>query len=615
MLPNCVTFPAMARRIRLSWLPIGAFFLICLHWRMLSPAFSIPWDASDFMLPVQHWFGSAVRHGHDPSWMPHLAGGYPVGRELQFGFMGLVHPTAAVLFRGTTLAITTPILLMYVLSYAAAFGIARLNGLRPWSAMFAGLWTACSGFWLGNASHLPILTAVTASLIIALSLFAFARRRRWAPLCTVAGFVLGINGSYPTTLFFGCQIVGVLAILLLIRRRISLRGFCGFAVAVAVGIASGLPTLLSTATWFAKTPRSGGVSAEECMRQSTAPQALATFFTPLIKVDECKWPGSTDVTLDRFHLTFTAIPLLGAALLCIRRWRWRGWTCALLVLLAADFTSGRNGIIREWLAHQFWFERLNHCLPADHAWLLPAALAMGLAAFVDAAGGAWVRRRWLVQAALAVVLFVDAAVVMSGIGLGLVYGKAWPPWHPGRAPSFQSVWLPQDQPALDAGRLRPATGNGDITNTAAIPDRMLPWGFVAATVADYERDFFAGRRDWICGRGKLRDGATGAPVTYRLERYEPTSVKIVVPADAPRDIVWNDVDDGWWRATANGAALENREAPSGLRRYRLPPGEVTLRMSYAPAIPIWSGWAAAWTALAIGAIWSRTRRRPTRRRT
>ena len=65
------------------WL-LAVILLLLLHRRLLSRRWCIPWDASEFVLPMQHWFASAIKAGEDPSWCPLIAGGFPVARELQW---------------------------------------------------------------------------------------------------------------------------------------------------------------------------------------------------------------------------------------------------------------------------------------------------------------------------------------------------------------------------------------------------------------------------------------------------------------------------------------------------------------------------------------------------
>ncbi len=585
------------------WL-LAVILLLLLHRRLLSRRWCPPWDAAEFVLPMQHWFASAVRAGEDPSWCPLIAGGFPVARELQFGYMGLLHPLTALAFGGTTLAVSVPVLALFLTAFGSVHAIARLLGLGPWPSVWAGLWAACSGWWLGNASHLPVLAAATFTLLIAAGLLGFARGRPWAPLAVTGGWVLAVNGAYPTTLLFGGQMLGLLGVVLLIGRILSWRRLLGFLAASVVGVAAGLPTLLSAYTWFGQTWRGAGLTAAQTLARSTAPQALLTFFRPLIPVEACHWPGAVDVTLDRFHLTFAALPLLVLALGGLRRWRGLGWACAGFVLLGVDFCLGRHAYVRAFLTEHLWFERLNRCLPADHGWLIPAALAVGLAAVLDVlwrshfAG----RRRRVVLVNL--LLAADVALVVLSISRGLVVGRAGWPWRPPPAPAYQVVWTAEDQARLDAGRDCDEARMKRIDNTPSLPDRFLPWGFVSAGVKAYEADFFARRLQWICGPGKLRDARDAAPVDYRLVRYAPTEVRFVVPASAPRDLVWNDVDDGWWTVTVDGRDVSVPGAPSGLRRFVLPPGEAEVRMIYRSRWPIWSGWLAALGGLVLAGAWS-----------
>lgn len=586
----------------------GLAFLVCLHRHLLSSKYALHWDAVDFLLPVMHWFQSAVNAGESPAWMPHLAGGFPVGRELQFGFMGPLHPIMSMAFPGSTQAVSVLLLLLYTTGYSAVWGIARMMRIDPWPATWVALWVCASGFWIGNASHIPIMTAVTFTLVITLGLFGFGDNRRWAPIAVAMGWLLAINGCYPTTLFFGGVMIGLTALLLIAARRLSLRGFCQFLGASAIGIAAGLPTLFAAATWFRNTPHGNDMPIDEVMRMSTAPEAFKTFFMPLIRIEDCKWVGATDITLDRFHLTFAAILLLPIALIRLRRWRGAAWVCAVFVLIGVDATLGKNGFLRYWLAEQFALARLNHCMPADHAWLIPVALAFGLGHLLQSEWRTRLAGRPWRMIAVSALLAFDVGWVITANNRQLVANHAWPPWHPKPAPQFQVVWEPHEQVELDAGRACTPDLLARADNTPAIPDHMLPWGFVSAGVRKYESDFRAKRLDWICGEGKLRDTATTQSVPYRLIRYAPTEVRIVVGAEAPRDLVWNDVDDGWWEITANGENARAPYSPSGLRRFMLPDGEIDVCMTYRPLIPIWTGWAGSALCLLISLVWVVRRR-------
>lgn len=587
----------------------GLLFLVALHRHLLSSQYALHWDAVDFLLPVMHWFQSAVSAGESPAWMPHLAGGFPAGRELQFGFMGVLHPLLALAFPGTTLSVSVLLLIIYCTGYSAVWGISRMLRMDAWPATWVALWVCASGFWLGNASHIPIMIAVTFSLVITLGLFGFSDGRRWAPVAVAIGWVLAINGCYPTTLFFGGVLIGLVALVLMAGRRLKFRAFFQFLAASALGIAAGLPTLLAAATWFRITPRGGDMSVAEVMQYSTAPEAFKTFLRPLISIEDCKWVGSTDITLDRFHLTFAAIVLLPIALLRVRRWRGVAWACAAFVLMGIDFTLGKNAVVRYWLAENFALARLNHCMPADHAWVIPVALAIGLGVLLQSEWRVRLRGRpWRILAVSAL-LALDVGLVVTANSRELIANHAWPPWNPAPAPQFKTEWEPHEQALLDASRACAPEQIARIDNTAAIPDHLLPWGFVSASVSKFETDFHARRLDWICGEGKLRDAATGQRVAYQLIRYTPTEVRIAVPADAPRDLVWNDVDDGWWEITVDGENAKAPYAPSGLRRFMLPRGEVEVRMTYLPRIPMWSGWAAASACIGLSTYWSLRRPR------
>lgn len=595
--------PADSRRTVLGGAVLGVGLVVAIHHRLLSSRYVVPWDASDFMLPVMQWFASAIRAGESPAWIPYLAGGFPAARELQFGYMGPLHPILALLFVGTTRMTSIFVLAIYAATFLGMFAIARRLRLSAFAALWIGLWVAGSGFWLGNGSHLPILIAATASLYIVLGLLGLAEDRRWAPLCTAAAWVFGINGGYPTTLLFGGQIAGLIAIGLLIARRLSWRALRSFVLASALGIAAGAPTLVAAKTWFDVTPRARPLTPEQAMRVSTHPQTLLSFFRPLITVEQSCGPHATDPTLDRFHLTFAAIGLLAVAIAFVPRWRATDWFLLALLLLGIDFTLGRYGIIRPWLAGNFAWSRLNQYPPADHAWLIPAAAALGLGRLVHAAHERWLRGRPAAQLVVSIALAADVIVVATCVSRELVAVRAWPPWNPPPAPDFKVIFTADEQAALDAGRLCNETTMRLISNTPAMPDRFLPWGFVSAAVKAYEDDFFARRLDWICGPGKLRDAQTARPVAYRLVRYAPTEVRIVVPAEAPRDLVWNDADDGWWSIEAAGRNVKTADAPSGLRRFRLPSGEYEVRMHYRPRIPFWTGWITAAAALLIAAGW------------
>ncbi len=590
------------------WL-FGVFLLLVLHRRLLSRRWSIPWDASGFLLPLQHWFASAVTAGEDPSWCPLLGGGFPAAREIQFGYMGLLYPLTALMFRGTTVATSMVLLILYLVTFFSTFGMARMLGIGKWPAAWAGVWITASGWWLGNASHLPYLTSASFTLLIAAGLFGFAQGRRWAPLAVIAGWILAVNGCYPTTLLFGGQIIVILAFVMLCFGVLAWKDGFRFLLASALGIGATLPTLFSAATWFRQTWRAGGLTVDQTLARSTAPEALKTFFMPLIPWPECKWPGAVDVTLDRFHLTFAAIPLLLIAIVHFRRWSRWGWLCAILVLIGTDACLGKYAWLRAFLARHFWFERLNRCLPADHGWLIPAALSIGLAAVLDQLWCRYIVGQPARTIFLNLVLTTDVVIVVLGISRGLVIGRSQAPWRPPPAQPYKIVWTPSDQSKLDAGRACDEEEMKCLDNTPSIPDRMLPWGFLSAGVNAYEEDFFARRLEWICGPGKLRDALSAAPVAYRLIRYAPTEVRILVPSKAPRDLVWNDVNDSWWTITVEGQDVHTAGAPSGMRRFALPPGEVEVVMAYEPRIPIWNGWLAATVGLLLGGTWTWCRRR------
>jgi hypothetical protein len=281
---------------------------------------------------------------------------------------------------------------------------------------------------------------------------------------------------------------------------------------------------------------------------------------------EKTYPGAVDPTMDRFHLLFLAPCLIGLAwVLCRKRERRQLLVTTSLALLLTLLALGSNSIIpiREWLARSLFLYRAGRFPAGEHrgfalfAWAL--VMAVGLERLQDHVRSTRIRQGLIALLCIDFLLVMAATVHVRFMRLPLNLQ--------GYVASFRVRYLPQDQALIDTPRGCPFDPRNEFDQRLTPPDRFSWNGYTNLFSKHYmqERNEV---KDLLCGPSRLWDLKTHRALPYHLVEYTPSRIVFDVPSNALEskpELLWADVNDGYWKLWVNGKKQNFRDAPAGLR--------------------------------------------------
>lgn len=396
--PQGLSSQQTQRRLSIAVLVLA---VLIFYWIPLTDAgTTLQWDAIDYHLSIQKYFGDEIRNGRVPFWTEYAYSGFPFLADPQVGaFYPLNWPF--FLYGVTAEALKWELALHALLACVGVFLLALEWIESPPLAAMAAMMFGFSGFFAGHSSHIGMFqSAAWLPWLLWGAHRALVRGRSFALIgAGLAGACLVLAGHFQTALYSFSALflyaVGVAAIGKSSWRRAS-RTLAGI----------GLLTVLLSAVQILPTYEltSQSIRAAQSYAQKTSGtlewRAFGTLFVPNM-YGSVSGHYTGPVNRSQYYL-YGGILLIPLAVLgCVaKRLRWVG---LMLAVPAVWYAFGPPGGLYWLITALPGFAKVRAPI---HVWFV-VALALALLA---AAGAEGLSKRWSVgwlAFALAGVTFCD----------------------------------------------------------------------------------------------------------------------------------------------------------------------------------------------------------------
>ncbi len=152
---------------------------------------SVQWDAENVHLFNLQYSSSLLSNGEIPLWTPHIFWGYPQIADPQVGLFYPFNLLTSLFTEYTADILLYQTVLNYILAGFFMWLLVRYLTRHFWIALFAGGVYMFSGFMVGHASHIGMMTS-GAWLPLIFLLTILALRKLNFKMAVFAGFVSGI---------------------------------------------------------------------------------------------------------------------------------------------------------------------------------------------------------------------------------------------------------------------------------------------------------------------------------------------------------------------------------------------------------------------------------------
>ncbi len=252
-------------------------------------------DLTDKFLPMRTWTAQQLLGGTLPHWNPYVFCGMPFRTETAVYYP----PNALFLFLPAARALAVSLAAHLALAGVSCFLLARLLGLRRFSAFAAGLvYAFCAQQVLRvYAGHVPITSSAAWIPLVFFFVERYLRRRRARDFAAGAiVFALQIFSDNTQIVFYtsaGVAVYALLRTILFSRERRTagraLRGFAGVIGLLGLGAALAAVQVVPEVELAGHSVRSIG-SYAFASSFSLPPENLLTFLAPSIMGDDIVTP-------------------------------------------------------------------------------------------------------------------------------------------------------------------------------------------------------------------------------------------------------------------------------------------------------------------------------------
>jgi len=509
--PQGLSSQQTQRRLSIAALVLA---VLIFYWIPLTDAgTTLQWDAIDYHLSVQKYFGDEIRNGRAPFWTEYTYSGFPFLADPQVGaFYPLNWPF--FLYGVTAEALKWELALHALLACLGVFLLALEWIESPPLAAMAAMMYGFSGFFAGHSSHIGMFqSAAWLPWLLWGAHRALVRGRSFALIgAGLAGACLFLVGHFQTALYS-------FSALFLYALGVAAIGKCSWWRAIRMLAGIGVLTVLLSAVQILPTYElaSQSIRAAQSYAQKTSGtlewRAFGTLFVPnMYGSVSGHYTGPVDRSQYYLYGGILLIPL--AVLGCLaKRLRWVG---LMLAVPAGWYAFGPPGGLYWLIAALPGFAKVRAPI---HVWFV-VALALALLA---AAGAEGLSRRWRVgwlAFALAGVTFCDLTF-WNSLENQLAYARS----------SFEQLYGRRE--AQDAALVRQALPEGTRFHAAnsstvlgpmngSIDERLeVTYGYNPLELKRYSEYFSA-----IAANPKLL-GALNA--SWQARRSRPEAVAGTLP--------------------------------------------------------------------------------------
>jgi hypothetical protein len=296
------------------------------------------YDAIDVFYPNRFFTGECLREGILPLWNPHQHLGYPIFGD---GSAGVWYPIAW--FFGALSGYTITILhlefiLHIILAGIGMFCLAKRLKISQSTALILGICYMLSGFFVGNAQHLPyVVSGAWLPFFLGAYYDLVFKKRNLDALKTGFYAYLLLSGGYPAFVFILIYLVSAIFLyrfFLLLRLNKSI-AFQFFRLNVLAGIASVLFSSVLLVSFYLiqdKITRTASFSLEEALFGPLSIPSLVSFISPFATVKSPEQLG-TDISMANAYIGIIPLVFFFGSFLCrVRRFKIVLWILCLFFL-------------------------------------------------------------------------------------------------------------------------------------------------------------------------------------------------------------------------------------------------------------------------------------------
>ncbi len=270
-----------------------AFFPVVMH---IHP---VKWDMIDCFYPWRFHIGECLQNGQLPWWNPYQDLGYPIHADPSSGAW---YPMVWILGSTVGYSIWTIGFELWIHVFFAGVGmyfLAKTLKFDPRFALMAGIAYMLSGFFIGNAQHLPyIISACWLPYVLAFYL-KMRERKGWQDAVKSALFLfLMITGGYPAItiilfylllIFFAVHLIGLLRS----KNRQGAFSFVGRNVLFTLTtLLTSAVMLMSVAVVSPYLSRLGNFDLQQALFSPFSPQSFFSFILPYSTTANIQWFNS-----------------------------------------------------------------------------------------------------------------------------------------------------------------------------------------------------------------------------------------------------------------------------------------------------------------------------------
>jgi hypothetical protein len=270
-----------------------AFFPVVMH---IHP---VKWDMIDCFYPWRFHIGECLQNGQLPWWNPYQDLGYPIHADPSSGAW---YPMVWLIGSTVGYSIWTVGFELWIHVFFAGVGmyfLAKTLKFDPRFALIAGIAYMLSGFFIGNAQHLPyIISACWLPYVLAFYL-KMRERKGWQDAVKAALFLfLMITGGYPAItiilfylllIFFAVHLIGLLRS----KNRQEAFAYLGRNVLFTLTtLLTSAVMLMSVAVVSPYLSRLGNFDLQQALFSPFSPQSFFSFIVPYSTTANLPWFNS-----------------------------------------------------------------------------------------------------------------------------------------------------------------------------------------------------------------------------------------------------------------------------------------------------------------------------------
>jgi hypothetical protein len=291
----------MAGTNRQLWQHTGILFLMAVlaFFPVVMNIHPVKWDMIDCFYPWRFHIGECLQNGQLPWWNPYQDLGYPIHADPSSGAW---YPMVWLIGSTVGYSIWTIGFELWIHVFFAGVGmyfLAKTLKFDPRFALMAGIAYMLSGFFIGNAQHLPYIISACWLPYVLTFYLKMRERKGWQDAVKLALFLfLMITGGYPAItiiLFYLLLIFFSVTAFKFWREKdySNLFAFIGRNVLLTgTTVLTSAAMLMSVAVVSPYLSRLGNFDLQQALFSPFSPQSFFSFIVPYSTTANIPWFNS-----------------------------------------------------------------------------------------------------------------------------------------------------------------------------------------------------------------------------------------------------------------------------------------------------------------------------------